>query len=190
MYQISEIGITKYLPFVVTKKSLANFEAKFSIEASKIEVIDSSGEWVPLSVAHPRLDSITYNVTIHSESTREISVDRDNAQGRMRVDTHGVMFSNNTTSMQNLRANVGFLVFSTVAKVLNEFASDFLKDFQCFSFIPAHDKLVNVYEILSKESEKQGFLTYVNKNSGKRSRHWYLLNNTLWRKYKQIKGIA
>lgn len=190
MRKISEIGLTKYLPFVVTKKSIKMFECKFSIDAAKIEVMDGN-EWVPLSVARPEKSSITYSVHVQGgNNAREIPIDRDDVSGRMRVNIHSVTFSNDTSSMQNLRANVGFLVFSTVGKILNEFASDFQHEFQCFNFIPAHDKLVGVYEILSKESEKQGFLTYINKNSGKRAKNWYLLNTNLWHKYKQIKHIT
>ena len=117
-------------------------------------------------------------------------LDRDNIQGRIRVNIHTVTFSNNVSSMSNLRANVGFLVFSTVAKILNEFANDFKLDFQCFNFTPAHEGLINVYEILSKESERQGFTIYANKNSGKQRKSWYLLNTNLWNKYKKIKHIS
>jgi hypothetical protein len=190
MRTLSEIGMTKYLPYVVTKKSLKHYECKFSIDASKIE-LEVDGEWVPLSVANPRKQAVTYTVTVRGGkgSTSEVTVDRDNHTGRMKVNTHTVTFSNDTSSMRNLRANVGFLVFSTIAKALSEFVEAYPNEFQCFTFIPAHDKLTNVYEILARESEKQGFVIYVNRLSGKRMKRWYLLNTRLWDKYKRIKHI-
>lgn len=189
MKKISEIGITKYLPFVVKKKSLKHYTAVFAIDAHNVEV-HTGVEWKPLSDIDPSRKSIQYTVNISGPNTSLAPVDREGIQDELKVFTHTVTFSNDVSSMQDLRANVGFIVFSTVAKILNEFAEDFKHEFQCFTFTPAHEGLVPVYEILSKEAEKQGLLVYLNKNSGKQRRKWYLLNKILWEKYKKIKNIA
>ena len=45
-----EIGISKYLPFVVRIKSFKSYIASFAIDIKDIEV-EENGEWVPLKEA-------------------------------------------------------------------------------------------------------------------------------------------
>lgn len=191
MRRINEVGITKYLPFVVKKKTFKNYSASFAIDAKEVQMINREGEWVPLNQVYPDKESIKYTVNI-SRSGAEgstIPIKREGIEDRIKVFVHSVTFSNDVSSMRDLKANVGFVVFSTVARILHEFATTYPEQFHCFHFTPAHDALVPVYEILSKESEKQSSLVYANKETGKQDRSWYLLNSRLWEKYKRAKGI-
>lgn len=189
MRRIKEIGFTKYLPFVVRKKSFKDYTASFAIKADKVQILNSTGEWVPLNQLHPNRETIKYSVHITQGTAQTIPVKREGIDDNMKVFVHTVTFSNDVSSMSDLKANIGFVVFSTVARILNEFTRTYREKFHCFHFTPAHDKLVPVYEILSKESEKQDNLIYVNKEIGKERRSWYLLNKKIWVKYKKIKGI-
>lgn len=191
MRKIKEVGFTKYLPFVVKKKTFKDYTASFAIKAEEVQMLNPNGEWVPLTQVHPDRESIKYSVHIglSGGSGREINIRRDNIEDRIKVFVHTVTFSNDVTSMGDLKANIGFVVFSTVARVLNEFATTYPDKFQCFHFTPAYPELVPIYEILSKESEKQGNLIYANKSTGRANSSWYLINKKLWNKYKKIKGI-
>lgn len=190
MRKIREVGITKYLPFVVKKKTAKDYQAQFAIDAKEIQVQDSDGNWKSANELYPNKESVIYTVHIGGGiNAQRIPIQRDGISDEIKVFVHDVTFSNDATSMSNLRANVGFVVFSTVARILHEFAITFPDKFQCFHFTPANDRLIPVYEILSKESEKQSTLVYANKSVGKERRSWYLLNQTLWNKYKKIKGI-
>ena len=98
-----------------------------------------------------------------------------------------LMFRNEISGMSNLKGNIGILIFSTIAKILDVFVNTYSSKFQCLSFTPANDDLIPVYEILSKEAEKQSDLVYANKETGKRNKKWYLMNKTLWQRFLSIK---
>lgn len=184
-----EIGLNHYLPFSIDRKSAKNFQAKFAIDAKDIEVQDADGAtWHNLG--DRGVTSILYTVTIKLNKVgRAIPIERDGISDQIKVKTSTVMFSNDNTSMGNLKGNIGIVVFSTIAKILSAYSSMFQSEFQCFEFTPAQPKLIPVYEILSKESEKQSNLIYANKDTGRSITHWYLLSKNLWQKYKDIKGV-
>lgn len=190
MRRIKEVGITKYLPFVVKKKTASEYQVQFSIDIGEVQVQGEQGQWRPANEVFPNKNSIVYTVNIRGGiNARKVPVKREGIVDQIKVFVHDVTFSNDATSMRNLKANVGFVVFSTVARILHEFATTYPQKFQCFHFTPAQPKLAPIYEILSKEAEKQSTLVYVNKEVGKQTHSWYLLNQILWNKYKKIKGI-
>lgn len=186
---IQEIGLSKYYPFVIRKKDFKEFIAEFNIDPKTVSVEDRDGRPVTLSDVDD-MESLTYTVSVKSGNLGSlIPIDRDGVRDSIKVLCSVVTFKNNMSSMANLKGNIGIMIFSTVSKVLSEFQKTYPQKFQCFHFTPAHNKLVGVYEILSRESEKQGNLIYANKNSGKERHSWYLLNTKIWKKYKEIRNI-
>jgi len=182
--KIEEIGFTKYLPFSIKKDTVKEFEAEFKIKGEDVKLQDTNGEWVDLAIMYPGATSITYKVTLTrlTSTGRIIKVNREGLETQIKVFIHTLAFSNSLSGMSNLKSNLGTLVFSTIAKILTAFQDHYQDpaDFQCISFTPAYGDLVPVYEILSREAEKQGNLIYANKETGKRDRHWYLLNKNIF----------
>jgi len=187
---IREIRFSKYFPFVVNKDSLKHFQANFKLDPSIVQIQNDEGEWVSLDTIIDKEKGLKYTVDIKKVSGgKRVPVNRGNIIDEIKVFVHVVTFSNDFTTMRNLKGNFGIMVFSTVARILIEFQKRYSTQFQCFTFTPAHPKLEGVYEILARESEKQGDLVYINSNIGRSSKKWYLLNKKLWKKYTQIKGV-
>lgn len=185
-----EIGIKNYLPFLIRRKSFNNgFQAQFSINAKDIEVEKEGGNWVKLSDLGT--DALKYTVNIKGPNKGLLRINREGYDENIKVNMHSVTFANDLGSsgnMSNLKGNIGIVVLSTVAKVLTVFVEEYKSQFQCFTFSPANDRLIGVYEILAKESERQtSTLIYANKDSGKNMKRWFLLNKVLWNKFLSIK---
>lgn len=184
---LKEIG-KKYLPWLIRKKSFKEFVAEFKIKAEDID-IKRGDDWIPAEDALGGMTSIQYTVRIANPTPANIQIYRDEVpEGtKIRVRTHTLTFSNNVSSMSDLHANVGKLVFSTVAKIVDYFVDTFSNTFQAMSFTPAQPRLKTAYEILSREAEREADLVYANKKVGRDMGFWILLYKPLWQKLLSIK---
>lgn len=161
----------KYIPFHIDERKKDGFVAHFFIPTSLAGFSDEEAarrfELIPGKEEEGKR-GIRYTVRIgFMKGKQQIWVEHPEEHTRMRVAVAGianVVFANNLSDMNEaqLPSNVAPLIFSTVVRVIVEYADRFNPG--AITFTAYHGDLVQPYDILCKRAEQKFDYVYATRH--------------------------